>query len=211
MTIGGAIKAARDIKNVTLPTLSQKADIPQNHLKAFENGSRMPTEEQQNKIFDALEIHIDVDDEGEYFFPDYEEGDKKINKIGYCAFCGQSQLIETDKYWPQEVRNRYATEHCNCDAARAAARKKEAEEERLRERQRRINSAVLDIQNMISDIGLQDVASILQQCVPKLIDDVFRKVTISVDTHTTVMLCITANDKICVERRVTNVDRSETE
>lgn len=50
------------------------------------------------------------------------------SKLGFCKYCGQSQIIETLGDVGQEERDLIATDKCHCPEAESERRRKEREE-----------------------------------------------------------------------------------
>ena len=54
------------------------------------------------------------------------------DNLGYCKYCGQSQLVVTVGEVDQEKRNELATEMCHCAQAEEAKRKAQRKEKKER-------------------------------------------------------------------------------
>lgn len=50
------------------------------------------------------------------------------NELGFCKFCGQSQIVHLLGEGSQEDRDKWATEMCHCQGAEAERRRIEREE-----------------------------------------------------------------------------------
>lgn len=221
MTLGTAIKTARDIKNVTRRTLADAAHISLRLLTQYEEDRiKKPDVATVREIFAALDMPAPIDDTGkiisveeekkadEYAIPD-DEPEKKA-KFGECIYCGQSKYIETTETDQGKI-DAMVTWECKCETARAARRKAEQEEERQRERLRRIDNAVMDINNLIRDQGHPEAANVMAAGIAGLVDGLFKKISITIDSSTTVTILRTKDDKIQLEKRTTIVDTVESE
>lgn len=238
MTLGEAIKFGRDYNNLSRRRLADMMHIEERTLKKYEEGSiSNPDKRLVNEIFYALDMLPPFDEEGNIVFPlkkkdgteltdkngisevtdkngTYEIPDdkpKKIMKLGTCVYCGQQVMIECDEDTDLNEVNAEVTWNCNCETAQAARRKKLEEEDRARERIRRIDAAVWDITNLIADQGHPEASMLLCKAVPFLIDGQMDKITIRINSRLTATVLVTSQGKIQVERRVVNVDQAESE
>lgn len=57
-----------------------------------------------------------------------ETTDDIDSQTGYCRFCGQAGIIETDGSWTQEEVNEAVTCQCRCDMAKRYIESKERKE-----------------------------------------------------------------------------------
>lgn len=199
--------------------------IEEKTLKKYEEDSAgNPDKKLVNEIFVALGMNLPYNDQGELtdsfgisdITDENSTEDEDINPLmitryGTCIYCGQQALVNCDQDDPQDKADALATWNCKCETARAARRKAEQEEEERRERLRRIDAAIFDINTLIADAGHIEVAQILCEAVPNMIDGKLKKVSISIDSRTSATILITSQGKVQVERRVVNVDQAESE
>ncbi len=216
MTLGEAIKAARDTRNIRRQDMAEKLGIPDKTLAKYEADKELPNTEIVRKIQDITGVMIQdvMGTDGKFIYRImHVEDEKEPVKIraGYCIYCGQQAMIDAGEEVDQNSLDAQATMNCNCETAKAARRKRQQEEEEAKDRLRRIDNAIYDIQNLIGDAGHMEVSKILCDAVPDLIDGKLKKITISIDSRTSATVLITSQGKVQVERRTVNVDQAESE
>lgn len=222
MTLGEAIKYGRDNKNLSRRRLADMLHIEEKVLKKYEDGTVMnPDKKLVNEIFNALDMDPPYNDAGELtdsfgIFEDTDENgtgvnSPKITRYGTCQYCGQQALVTCKEYDDQDFVDAEATWKCKCETASAVRRKAEAAEQERLDRERRIDAAVFDINNLIADAGYPEVAAILCKAVPELINGRMKKISVSIDSKNSATVSITSQGKVQVERRQVNIDQAESE
>lgn len=234
MTLGQVIKLGRDSQNLSRRRFADMMHIEEKTLKKYEEDAvANPDKRLVNEIFYALDMQPPFDDDGNIVFPirkndgteitDENGTDKngtekpvrmkvsdETTRYGTCAYCGQQALIVCNRSDDQDYVDAQATWECRCTTATEVRRKAEAAEEERQDRQRRIDAAVLDINNLIADAGYPDVSAILCIAVPPLIDGKMKKISITIDSKNSVTVSIAAK-KIKVERKQVKKDQAESE
>ena len=225
MTLGEVIKAVRDTRNIRRQDMADKLGIADKVLAKYESGEKIPDKDIVLKIQNIAGVLIEsvMNIDGKYTYrimhidgepaKDLSENSQEPVKIrtGYCIYCGQAEMLDSYENEDQNILNAEATWNCNCEEAKAARRKKQQEQEEAENRLRRIDNAIFDIRNLIGEAGTTEVATILCNAVPDLIDGKLKKISISIDSRTSATLLITSQGKVQVERRVVNVDQAESE
>lgn len=221
MKLGEAIKYGRDSRNLSRRRLADMLHIEEKVLKKYEEGTVLnPDKKLVNEIFNALGMDPPYNDAGELTDSFGISGDtdrngtkvdaQKITKYGTCQYCGQQAIVTCDEYDDQDYIDAQATWKCKCETATAVRRKAEAAEQERLDRERRIDAAVFDINNLIADAGYPEVAAILCKAVPELINGRMRKISVSIDSKNSATVLITSG-KVKVERRQVNKDQAESE
>ena len=225
MTLGQVIKLGRDSQNLSRRRFADMMHIEEKTLKKYEEDSvANPDKRLVNEIFYALDMQPPFDDDGNIVFPirkndgteiaDENGTDKngtKITKYGTCQYCGQQALVTCDEDDDQDYIDAQATWKCKCETATAVRRKAEAAEQERLDRERRIDAAVFDVNNLIGDAGYPEVAAILCKAVPELINGRMKKISITIDSKNSATVLITSQGKVQVERRQVNIDQAESE
>ncbi|MBE5852883.1 MAG: hypothetical protein E7299_08080 [Lachnospiraceae bacterium] len=91
---------------------------------------------------------------------------EKEQSIGRCHYCGQTQLIESEKELPDDVKDEIATGKCNCKEAKEANKNKKAREK-----------AEVNIERMFGAV-YGNTATILKKALKPIQDGEIDKITI---------------------------------
>lgn len=225
MTLGKTIKTARAIKNMSRQRLADLVYTDEKTIRKYEEDKvKKPDQRLVQEIYSILGIPTFRSPEWlEYFHgeeefmqeaqqDDYavEESPKKMVVNGQCAYCGQYAAVEIEEGETEKEADALATSECHCKAAKAARRKKEQEEQELRDQERRIDNAILNIQNLIGDAGFADVAVIMQRAVKLLVEGGFTKMTMVIDGENAVSMS-KKQKKIIIERKKTRREQVESD
>ena len=183
MTLGEKIKALRDTKNISRIRMADLCDSSDAVMAKVESGKTIPSPEFLRKIAEVLgTTPEDLLDEGDV-------------AMGTCLYCGQSMIFE-GVHATQEELNMMATQQCNC------------EEDKERERLRRIEAAINNVENLFDE--MPEARDLVKKAIPALVDFALKKVTIS-DGEVTASAWRDANGKVTVENRRTIIDQADSE
>ena len=195
MTLGEKIKALRDTRNMSRIRMAERCDISDAELAKYEADKLQPDQGMLEKIAEILETTVeDLLDEGDV-------------SMGTCLYCGQSMIFE-GVHATQEELNMMATQQCNCEEAKIARKKKQDEEDKERERLRRIEAAICNAENLFEE--MPEARDLVKKAIPALVDFALKKVTIS-DGEVTASVWRDANGKVTVEKRRTIIDQADSE
>lgn len=133
------------------------------------------------------------------------------NMQGYCAYCGEAQLLEG--YTDQDEADKAATEGCNCKEAKAA--RKEQEEER--DRDGVLAGAKEDIWALFSEEGVGEGETYVSEAVleglysdaVQVFDEELRKVNKTIKKGITAVISRTDKDKLTVQRNDNRTQRRQ--
>lgn len=114
-----------------------------------------------------------------------------MERIGYCRYCRQGQVLDVGGCLTQEELNQYVTEGCNCEGAEIA--RKIAEEEA---------EAVKNIEILFKDFT--DTANILKDAISPIMAGKISKVVIDTGKKVKAQVTRTSKDSIKVERSETS-------
>lgn len=195
MTLGEKIKALRDTRNMSRIRMAERCDISDALLAKYEADKLLPDPDMLKKIAESLDVSVeDLCDYGEV-------------AMGNCLYCGQSMLFE-GVHASQEELNAMATQQCNCEEAKIARKKKQDEEDKERERLRRIEAAICNAENLFEE--MPEARDLVKKAIPALVDFALKKVTIS-DGEVTASVWRDAYGKVTVEKRRTIIDQADSE
>jgi transcriptional regulator with XRE-family HTH domain len=195
MTLGEKIKALRDTRNMSRIRMAERCDISDAELAKYEADKLQPDQGMLEKIAEILETTVeDLLDEGDV-------------SMGTCLYCGQSMIFE-GVHATQEELDAMATQQCNCEEAKIARKKKQDEEDKERERLRRIEAAICNAENLFEE--MPEARDLVKKAIPALVDFALKKVTIS-DGEVTASVWRDANGKVTVEKRRTIIDQADSE
>lgn len=108
--------------------------------------------------------------------------------IGYCRFCGQSMMIESENKDDQELINYEVSKHCLCDGARL---------ERSREQQKMITEVNLD--EVVGEIN-QDIADIMKMFIQEMQEGRANAVTLKLANDITVSMKYNSKGELILKK-----------
>lgn len=114
-----------------------------------------------------------------------------MERIGYCMYCRQSQMLDVREFMTQDELNQDVTEVCNCEGAKIA-----------REKVKKKDEAVKNIEILFED--LPDIANILTGVVIPIVEGKVSKVVIDTGKKVKAQVTRVSKDNIKVERSETS-------
>ena len=195
MTLGEKIKLFRDVKNMSRLRMAERCGISDAELAKYEADKAQPDPDMLETMARILEINED----------DLLEDDNVA--MGTCLYCGQKMILE-GVHGSQEELDAMATSQCRCEEAKVARKKRQDEEDKERERLRRIEGALYNADNLFED--MPEARELIKKAIPALVDFELKKVTVS-DGEVTASVWRDGNGKVTVEKRRTIIDQADSE
>lgn len=126
-----------------------------------------------------------------------EEMADTVSQTGYCRFCGQTGIIETDGNWGQEDVNEVITCQCRCDMAKRYVESKE--------RVQKAKNRIMELFGSEAEKPVDDnVVNIMHTVVDAIEAKYMKGITIDIGQGVKAKVSKMAKESIKVERSETS-------